>query len=239
MNLNLHASVAAGALFLLLTAAPAVAQDKMTWSDGGLYGKLSAGLIIPTDTDVSNGTVNGITLSNTSAEISSKVGQMYSAEIGYNISDSFSIGVEGSYSAFDLDEISGSGTLTSGGNTLTVSGTASLEADIKSKFAMVNAVYTLPFGGAFKPYLGGGVGLVDWEITLDSATSGGNTLTCTSGCSADGTDLAAKGIVGAAFAVADNASAGIEYQYFWTDTGTAITDDVTVHAIQASLKFNF
>jgi len=51
--------------------------------------------------------------------------------------------------------------------------------------------------------------------------------------------MAAKGIVGAAFAISDNASAGIEYQYFWTDTGTAVTDDVTAHAIQASVKFNF
>jgi len=225
----------------LTAAAPAVAQDKMTSADGGFFTKFSAGAIIPTDTDVKNGTVNGLTLSGVSADISSEVGQMYSGEIGYNLSDSFSIGLEGSYSAFDLDEISGTGTLTRNGSSLTLSGSASLDADIESKIAMVNAVFTIPTGGGFKPYFGGGIGLVDWEFTFNQATSkqDGSTLTCTPACTDDGTDMAAKGIVGAAFAISDNASAGIEYQYFWTDTGTAVTDDVTAHAIQASLKFNF
>ena len=224
----------------LTAAAPAVAQDKMTSADGKVFARLSAGAVMPTDTDVQNGVINGLTFTGVvNGAVESEVGQAYSASIGYNFSDMFSIEAEGSIASFDLDKFTGTGTFTSGGSSLTVTGSAALDGDVKANTGMLNALVSIPTGGSFRPYLGAGVGLVDWEIDFNSATDGTTTLVCVAGCSADGTDLAVKGIVGADFAVSDNAFVGIKYQYLWTDTGTAVSDDVTAHAIQASLKFDF
>lgn len=208
-------------------------------SDGNFYGRLSAGAIIPEHTDILNGTTNGLTISGASAAISSEVGQSYSGAVGYKLSDLISIEAEVSHSFFELDEISGSGTLTSGGSSLTVSGTASLDGDVKATTGMANIILTMPTGGSFRPYVGGGLGFVAWDIELNSATSGGTTLTCSGDCSDDGTDLTAKGVVGFDFAFSEGSSVGVRYQYLWTDTGTEITDDVTAHVVQASVKFSF
>lgn len=224
----------------ILLSTTAMAQSNTTLSaDGKIYGRLSVGAIIPTDTALKNGTINALTISGVSADISSETGQSYTGAIGYKFSDLISVEAEVAHSRFDLDEISGSGTLTSGGSTLAVSGTASVDGDVEATSGMVNLMFNIPAGGSFQPYVGGGVGLVNWDIEVRSATSGGTTLTCTGNCSEDGTDLTAKAMAGVDFAVSENFSAGVRYQYLWTDTGTAISDDVTAHVVQASVKISF
>lgn len=230
---------AAALIGLTLASLPTVAsaqQNTNLNTDGSLYGRLSAGAIIPRDVGVKPGSQGGLTVNSGSATIKSKAAAAVSGSLGYRFNNVFAVEGEFGYAKFKLDEITGSGTVTSGGTTYNIaSGTSTIDGDIESIVGMANLIIHIPTSGVVEPYLGGGVGFVNWDISLSRI----GTLTCSGSCSDSGTDLAAAGIVGIDFNLAKNLSAGLRYKYLWTDTGTGITDDVTAHIAQASLKFTF
>jgi opacity protein-like surface antigen len=76
-----------------------------------------------------------------------------------------------------------------------------------------------------------------WELNADSLTFGGTKLTVNG--SEDGTDLSAKMIAGLNASIAESIKVGGRYRYIWTGTGTAFTEDVTVHIVKVNLLMRF
>jgi opacity protein-like surface antigen len=68
-------------------------------------------------------------------------------------------------------------------------------------------------------------------------TFGGTKLTVNG--SEDGTDLSAKMIAGLNASIAESIKVGGRYRYIWTGTGTAFTEDVTVHIVKVNLLMRF
>ena len=246
---NAKTALCAAALMgFTLANLPSVAtaqQTKNLNADGSLYGRLSAGAFQPTDTGYSiTGTASGLGITasvNVNGDIKTKVGRSFAGAVGYKFG-SFAIEGEIAHQKADLDEatLNASVTITSGGNTLNASGSATLdlEGSVSATSGMVNVLAMLPIGSSdFTPYLGAGVGGVDWEVKLNRISQGSNSLTVNG--KESGTDLAASAIAGFDFKLGESVAGGLRYKYLWTDTGTAYTDDVTAHVFLASVKIAF
>ena len=223
-----------------------MAQQNTTISeDGKFYGRLDGGVIVANDTIYSiSGSLTNLSVTATgtvSGEIKSKTGYAIGGALGYRLNDNFAVEAQISHLQFELDSASVdvAGTLTSGGSNLAVNVNTDidLEGDVSTLTGMFNLFDRLPLANKLTPYVGAGLGFVNWEINLDSISQGGTTLTVNG--QEDDTDLAANLIVGLEYPVTDQIWLGGRYTYIWTDTGTDISEDVTANIFQASAKFRF
>lgn len=78
---------------------------------------------------------------------------------------------------------------------------------------------------------------MDWEIELNSKSQNVETLTIN--VKENETDLSANFIAGIDTNLFDKISAGVRYQYLWTNTGTVVSDDVTAHIAPTSIRIRF
>jgi opacity protein-like surface antigen len=212
----------------------------------GFYARLSAGAFIPTDTGYSvsgSTTVFGLTATGTvSGDIKTDIGQAFYGAVGHKINKFISIEGELGYVRADLDSASVDigGTLTSGGVNLVVD--ESTDVDVNGNASalsgMANLIVHPSRWKKYPPYVGVGLGFVNWEREINSVSQNGTTLFIANG-KEDGTDLAAQFIAGVDTNLRDNISAGIRYQYVWTDTGDSLLDDVTANIVQASIRIRF
>lgn len=141
--------------------------------------------------------------------------------------------VEGAYTRFDYDKISGNFTLTQGATNVTVSGSADLEGEVQSWVGLARGVVS-PLGKSkIQPLLGGGVGFARHE---EKITSIGGTAVA---AKADGTDLALEGMAGLEAEVSPSIDLGIRYRYLWIDSGDKGFDDSTAHNVVGSVSYRF
>jgi opacity protein-like surface antigen len=207
----------------------------------GFYARLSAGAFMPTDTGYSVSgptTVSGVTATGTvSGDFKTDIGQAFHGAVGHKLNKFISIEGELGYVRADLDSASVdiAGTLTSGGISLVVNETdIDVNGDVSALSGMANLITHPSRWKNYRPYIGAGLGFVNWEREINSI----GTLSIING-KEDGTDLAAQFIAGIDTNLRDNISAGIRYQYVWTDTGDNFLDDVTANIIQASIRIRF
>ena len=238
--------VVIASLVFFFCADNVMAQQNTTISDDGkFYGRLDGGVIVPNDTSYSiSGSVTNANLTATgtvSGEIKSKTGYAIGGALGYQLNNNFAVEAQISHVQFELDSASVdvAGTLTSGGSNLTVNVNTDidLEGDVSALTGMFNLFARLPLANNLTPYVGAGLGFVNWEINIDSISQGGTTLTVNG--QDDDTDLAANLIAGLEYPVTDQIWLGGRYTYSWTNTGTDISEDVTANIFQASAKFRF
>ncbi len=204
----------------------------MTSPDGKFYVGAGAGWVIPEDTNF-KATSSGGTTYNAAGKLQFQDGYSLSAMAGYKVNDYLRAEAQVDYTRFEYDSVSMNGSITSGGTTYNVNGSASLDGTVTSALGMVNGVVT-PLGKArVSPLLGGGVG---FAATEEKITAIGGQSTNISGSH---TDLALSGMLGVEAMVSDNASIDLRYGYMWVNSGNDVFDDFTAHNISANAAFHF
>ncbi|MGB0682394.1 MAG: outer membrane beta-barrel protein [Magnetovibrionaceae bacterium] len=230
---SFKSNVAALSAGLLAFAVASAAQAEMaTIEVGEFYVGLGAGGVMPGDTTISSGTQDGVTF-NGNAEIEYDLGFAVTGAAGYHINDYLAVEAEVGYAQFDHDSFSGSGTITSGGTTVSGSASSTLDGTVKTFSGLANLIVS-PFGDmALRPYLGAGVGMVAYNEEIDKV----GTLSL----SYDESDEAfmAAGLVGLDYRFSDQLSMGGQYRYVWADTGSGLVDDMTAHSLFLKLDYAF
>lgn len=228
--------------YSLLAAAATLAMAPAAHAYKGLYGSIGAGLsYIDDEREVSNATNSPFPF-DSSADYDPGLG-VYTA-LGYAWGNNWRTELEFSYRSNDIDQIDP-------GASFTGLPSGSISGDTKSYAVLINALYDIDLGGAFTPYVGGGVGFasIDHDIT-GALTSGGAPTDALSIAYGDQyTTLAFQGIAGVAVELAENMVLDLSYRYLGTITDEAdgfingaaagIDTDYDVHSLFAGLRWNF
>lgn len=196
---------------LCAVTAPALADEVAV---GNNYARLSGGVIMPEDIDV---TVPGAT-----GTFSFDDGLIVSGAFGVWVNDNLTLEGEVSYLDSDFDKLTLLGV------------SADVDGSFSSTLAMANASYHFAGKNAtFDPYLGAGAGAAFSKLDISSvggvAINGEDTST----------DLAVQGTAGVNMKLSDGFSLGAQYRYLYTDTGGDGSDDFTAHNFMASATLAF
>jgi opacity protein-like surface antigen len=219
---------------------------QFSFKKDNVYGSINAGTTILNDidfgTDLNYAGVTG-TLAGTSTF---DAGGSISGTVGYILNELVRVEFELGYTEMDHDktEVAGTATFTSGGSTVTVtgSGSADVSGQVEALYGMTNVLLT-PLGsksfgnGKITPLIGGGIGFVDWEDEINSITSGGTTLTVNGKESA--TDFASNITTGLEYSQNENLSVGIKYRHVWIDSGKNGVEDSEADNIAGTLTYRF
>jgi OOP family OmpA-OmpF porin len=157
------------------------------------------------------------------------------ATLGYNLSDAFAIALEAGVIQNDITEVGGGQRLS----------TLGAKASLDQIPLLINGVYTLPLKGAFKPYVGLGLGTVigifDGSKIPGSSSDIGHEKY-------DSTDFtfAGQAEVGCKYALTKNIDLGLVYKFVattdhsWSDNSIHLkTDGTLTHAIEATFNWRF
>ena len=199
-------------LFVCLNFVSALAGDP------GFYAGVNAGLVVPTDVELSYPGFSG--------DVSRKVGYSIGGAAGYDFGTNVRAEAEISYKSNDTNELKNSGTSTG------------LNATITALNFMANAYYDFRSQHSFgvMPYLGAGVGMS--RLSTNNAVG-------TIMLDSDDTVFAYQAIAGLAFEASSNVTMDVGYRYFRTTdakfTGNPglVTMKYDSHNILAGLRFRF
>ena len=218
-----------GATWSAAQAAENVALGK----DGGMYGRLGLGYLQINDVDFSSSSsAYGISVS-ANGSYSFDAGVSVSGAVGTHLTQYLRGEVELGYAAADYDKLSGALTVTSGGSTYSVTGSADIDGSVTMLTGLANLVYDLGSSKTFKPYVGGGLGFVNVEDKISSI----GTLQING--SETRTKLAGDLQLGFESEISDGVKAGVQYRYFWADTGQNGVEDATAHNLMATISATF
>ena len=184
-----------GLVFVLSTCSSAFSQT--LFKQGNSYASLNVGLTFLNDLDfdLAGQTQHGFTGTGTGTG-SFDTAVSYGGAIGYVISDFIRAELELGYQKIDYDkvEVTTGGTITNSVGTAVTyaAGGYNVDGEIDALTVSANVILT-PFGPGtlnndlpfldllpldkFTPFIGGGIGFVDWEDKINSVTAGGTTLT--------------------------------------------------------------
>jgi outer membrane protein OmpA-like peptidoglycan-associated protein len=203
-----------GLVTAILCSASAVAMAQQT---SGPYVGIGGGVNLLRDADIS---APGF---NTTAEFDP--GWAALGSVGYGFGNGIRLELELGYRSNDVETVSPG---TAGG-------------DVQAASAMINALYDIPTGTPFTPYIGAGIGYA--RVKLDvSGTVGGTTL---SGDDSDNV-FAYQGIVGVAYGLTPNLKLGLDYRYFGTQDpefdvagGGTLESEYQTHTVMLGLRWEF
>lgn len=204
---------------LLTTAAASAAGIKFGKTNS--YAQVSLGAVFPDDLEfsASTPTITG------AGSIELDAGFTASVAVGYHFADWLAFEAEAGYAGVDASSLSGAATIP--GPTV-IAGTASIEGDIQTLPIYVNAMVR-PRVGEFMPYVGGGVGGLWYEASVDSVAG------IAVNESTSDFVFSAHADAGIEFDVGSNILVGVRYRYTWVDSADWIFDDASFHS--ASLTF--
>lgn len=194
-------------------SAPVAAQEK---AKTGWYGSLTAGYLVPNDTDGAVG--------NTPVSLEIDNGYSLFGAGGYKFSNGFRVEGELGYSTADLDKVKI-------GNT-----PVTLNGDVQLFTATGGLFYDLNTNSAFTPYVGAGLGVVREKLSRTTATANGVTVTANGGSE---TNLTAFGEAGVAMRIAAQIELVPSYRYQWIDDGGSGLDDTTANVFRLGLRYWF
>jgi opacity protein-like surface antigen len=201
------------ALAAAVSVAPAAhAQSALPM---GWYGTVSAGYLGLED---NSGNVGG-----TAVTGSYDAGWSLNAALGWSFGNGLRTEVEGGYGRSSFDSVDIGGTK------------VGLNGDINLWSTYMAAYYDFNVVGV-RPYLGGGIGLVHFDVDNISATANGTTFT---GSGANGTNFSAFGEVGLSFPLTDRLDVVPAVRYVWIDDGESGFDDDTAWVFKAGLRYRF
>jgi OmpA-OmpF porin, OOP family len=103
--------------------------------------------------------------------------------------------------------------------------------------AMANVYYDIPVGFALRPYIGGGIGVANWDAKGGISASPFR-------FNDDTTDVAWQGIAGVGYDINPNWTLSVEYRYFETPIGggggpKGIRNDYSSQMALIGLRYNF
>jgi opacity protein-like surface antigen len=221
-------SAATGAAVFILAASGMALAQTATMDIGKAYVGATAGVIIPEDLGATfSGALAG------TGNLSFSAGPAFTGFVGYRINNYLAAEGELGFASFDETQFSG--------NFNGVSVSAAIDGRVNTVLAFANAIVT-PIGrSGFSPYIGGGLGLVNFDEKVN--TIGGLAVNTTS----NETDVAANLIVGFDFPVSNRWSVGGRYRFVWVNTSSTSTsggittkqDDLTAHLLTATATFHF
>ena len=228
-------------VFVLFTYSFAFAQTpEFNFKKDNVYLSLKAGVAILNDIDFSQSLSYAGVTANASGTSEYDQGYSISGTIGYILNKLTRIEFELGFAEMDHDKATGAITFTSGGTTLaTVGGSVNVIGEVKALTGTTNLLFT-PFGSKFggvTPFIGGGIGFVDWEVNIDSISAGGTTLVI-NGQETD-TDFLSAIIAGLEYDHSDNIVLAIEYRHAWADTGKGGVDDAEADNMVGSFRYRF
>lgn len=188
-------------------------------ADSGFYLGGNLGMGFPTDSSLSNGT------NSNDAEIDPGFAGILAA--GWQFANGVRLQGEFAARLNQVGEITGTGAA------------APFDGSMNVYSFMADAIYGIPTGTKFTPYIGAGAG-----IARVSANDIGTTLTTT--VDDDDTVFAYQAIAGVEYAIHNNLFAGLDYRYFRTaDTeftsaaATSVTGDYENHTVTLGLRYLF
>jgi opacity protein-like surface antigen len=227
-------------VFVLFTYSSAVADTPVFNSkDGKFYGSINAGIFILNDMDFgANLTAYGSTVT-AAGSVSFNEGASIGGALGYVINDKVRTELELGYQSVRTDKITLTADITnSAGATSTYDGAYDINGQIDSLAVLTNVIFTplgnkTLFGMSITPLIGGGIGFVDWETTVNSvdaqAVNGKE----------DDTDFLASIMTGLEYTSSQQLTWAIKYKHMWADTGDKGVDDTEADSIVANLKIAF
>jgi opacity protein-like surface antigen len=200
----------AGAVLCALSS-PALANEV---TSGDVYARLSAGAIMPNDTDA--------TLGASTITYSFKSGWTASGAIGVWLNKKFTLEGEVGYMSADFDEISSGGV------------SAAVDGDVSAVLALANAnFHFMGRDAAIDPYVGGGVGIARSSVDVNSIG------VFTINQSDSSTNGAAQASAGIDLNLGNGTKVGVQYRYLYIDTEDGDTDGFTTNNFTAHLTFAF
>jgi len=240
MNTVLKRRACAG-IAVLAAAAPSLAQA----ADSGFYGQLYAGPTAVQD-------MNFAEAATANLAVNPGVGFVLGGEVGYRLTDSFRFAFDLGYGRNDL-----TGQFQQNGQVLVPCGelpnspclAPNIDGHVANLSGFGMAYYDLPVGGAFKPYLGLGLGLLRADLSVGArATMNNGTVSRFAILDGADTVLGYRGTVGVRYEMgASHLSLG--YSYGTTNRlrvpgkGPNVTFDfdrrLTTHAFKAGVTYNF
>jgi len=208
---NTSRLLATAAVLALLAPAAAKADDH------GFYLGGNVGVSIPTDPDFDSAGVTN--------EVETNVGFAGIAAVGYQFDSNWRVQGEFAARLNNVSDITGTG-----------AGPAT-DGDVNVYSLMADAIYNVPTGTRFEPYVGVGAGMA-WVAAKDVGTIFGDTI--------DDTDavFAYQGIAGVEYKVSDRLRAGLDYRYFrtadtkfTTNLGTDVDGEYENHTVTVGLRY--
>ncbi|MCH8918961.1 MAG: porin family protein [Proteobacteria bacterium] len=222
MSRFLSACVAALALFLF---SPAHAQ----W-----YGSVHLGGVALEDADVTD-SVPG---ASATGEAEFDNGWVIGGALGYTFQNSVRAELEVSYRRNEIDSVT-IDTFSAGPAVFTGLGTFDVDGDVDSLGLMANVWYDFSAPGNWKPYIGGGIGIVRVGVDIDAVAG-----VATSYSDDDwvfGYQLGA----GVGFSLNPTTVLSLDYRFFATadpefkDSGETLKAEYRSHNIMVGLRFSF
>jgi opacity protein-like surface antigen len=205
----------------LITAACAMTLSisSIAFSAEGPYVSGNLGLAIPSDSDLTDSTLPGITIN-----IESDSGLALGVAAGYAFANNTRIEGEIAYQKNDLDKASLFGV------------NVDLTGDTSSLALLLNGYYDFKNASAFTPFISGGIGMAKVEINDMNIPGSGLPNT-----NEDDTVFAYQVGVGVSYAVNEKVSLDVKYRYFGTadpefDTTEA---EYSSHNVYAGIRVSF
>jgi len=210
-----------------------ISAAKAAGEKSGAFFRLQPGAILFNDIGFSAAaSAYGVTVT-ASGNFTFDPGYGVTGALGYQFNEFVSIEGEVGYGVVEYNNVEGNLNATVGGTTYTVSGSADIDGEVEMLTGIANIILSPMGKEKFSPYVGGGIGVVDWEDKVNSV----GTLTVNG--KETGSDLMANGIVGFDYKMDDDIAIGARYRYLWADTGQSGLDDATAHSFMLSLKVSF
>ncbi len=212
------------------------------FKNGDIYASVNVGAAILNDVDFSSSASSHGTTVSAGGTLTYDNAASISGSLGYIINNWVRTEFELGYASFDHDKAKGTITYTSGGSTLTGTGSVDVNGEVKT-FTGIGSVLFTPFGsttvggGSLTPLFGGGIGFVNWEDSIDSISSGGTTLSVNS--KVEHTDAVYNITAGLEYNQSQNLFLGFRYRHLWADTGRLGVENAEVDNITANLTYRF
>ena len=223
----------------------------LNFKKDNVYLSLDAGAMFLNDIDFGASASGWGTTVDAAGELTYDTGASISGTVGYILSSLVRTEFEFGHTQMDHDKAKGSITYTSGGSSVTGTGEVDVKGEIDAYYGLASVLVT-PFGPGtlndlpflellpldkVTPFIGGGIGFVDWEDKIDSITAGGTTLTV-NGKESE-TDFQAAILAGLDFDLKQDLRASVKYRHVWVDSGQKGVDDAEADNITGSLSYRF
>lgn len=191
----------------------------IAYSAGSPYMSANAGLSVPTDVDMTDPTLPGITL-----DVESDTGFAFGVAAGYDLGNNVRVEGEIAYQQNDLDKA----------NLLGID--VDLSGDSSSLALLLNGYYDFANQSAFTPFISAGLGAARVEINDFNVAGSGVPSE-----SDDDTVFAYQLGAGISYAINDQIDLDIKYRYFGTSDPEfdSTTSEYSSHNFYAGMRFSF
>lgn len=221
----MNRTLASLSVFTFFVCGSAAHAAGVSFGKTNSYAQVSLGAALPDDLEFAASTpaITG------AGSIELDTGFAASVAVGYYFADWLAFEAEAGYAGVDASTLSGAATLA--GPTV-IAGSVSIEGDIQTLPIYLNAVVR-PHVGEIMPYVGGGVGGLWYEASVDSVAG------IPVNESTSDFVFSAHADAGIEFEVGSNILMGVRYRYTWVDSADWIFDDASFHSASVTFRMPY